>query len=265
MTVELKGLVLRSVKYGESDKLITALTEEGILFFQARGIRIITSKNAAGCQSFVYSEFLLHKKADKYYLRSARPLYSTVRAGASLPSLALASYLASLAEDTARDAETGKIVLRLLMNALYLLAKEDRPTDQIKSVFEIRLLAANGLMPQIGECAVCGKDSSALPSLFFRLTEGDVVCPDCLSALDAECHRVSREVLALCRHCMESGEEKAYAVRIPEALLRDFARFTEKYLIRQMDRTYSTLEFYHEVKRLGNDDKLEKAKQNESI
>ena len=32
MTLKIEGLVLRSVKYGESDKLITILTEEGKMF-----------------------------------------------------------------------------------------------------------------------------------------------------------------------------------------------------------------------------------------
>ncbi|MBQ3075174.1 MAG: DNA repair protein RecO, partial [Clostridia bacterium] len=59
MTLRIEGLVLRSVKYGESDKLITILTEEGKIFFKARGIRSLTSKNAAGCAAFVYSEFEL--------------------------------------------------------------------------------------------------------------------------------------------------------------------------------------------------------------
>ena len=124
MTLKIEGLVLRSVKYAESDKLITILTEEGKMFFKARGIRSLTSKNAAGCAAFVYSEFELEQRGDKCYLKRATPLYSTVRQGADISSLALASYLAELSEDTARDAETGKTVLRLLMNALFLISKD---------------------------------------------------------------------------------------------------------------------------------------------
>ncbi len=251
MIKTVKGLVLRSVKYGESDKLITALTEEGKVFFKARGIRSITSKNAAGCAAFVYSEFVLDTRGDKCYLRKAIPLYSTVRTGADLLSLALASYLAELAEDTARDAETGRMVLRLVMNALYLISKEDRPMDWIKSVFEMRLLAANGLMPRLEECSLCEKNAWNFPSLFFRLNEGDLVCPDCISSFDTNFLRVSGEVLALCRHSVESSEEKAYALKVPEEHLRAFSRFTERYLLCQMERGYKTLDFYRETKKLS--------------
>ena len=258
-----KGLVLRSIQYGESDKLITILTEEGKIFFKARGIRSLTSKNAAGCSAFVYSEFVLEQRGDKYFLRRAQPLYTTVRAGASLTSLSLATYLAELAEDTSRDEETGAMVLRLLMNALYLIAKEDRPEDLIKSVFEMRLLAANGLMPRLDGCAVCGKEAERFSGLFFRLLEGDLVCPDCVNSYDRELKRVSPEVIALCRHSLEQSEEKAYALRIPEKLLRDFSRLAENFLLQQMERKYNTLDFYHQVKRLPGEKQLQKPATNE--
>ena len=271
-----KGLILKSIKYSESDKLVTALTEEGILFFKARGIRSITSKNAAGCAPFVYSELILEARGEKCFLRKAVPLYSTIKAGASLNSLALASYLVSLAEDTARDAETGTMVLRLLMNALYLISKEDRSEDLIKAVFEMRLLAANGLMPRLEGCSVCGKSADRSPFFFFRLTEGDLVCPDCITSFDTGLYRVSAQVIALCRHSVEKGEESAYALCVPKDLLRDFARFSERYLLNQMERNYQTLDFYHRVKRMpeagaaeknesGSDEVIVEEKENETL
>ena len=250
MTRIIKGLVLRSIRYGESDKLVTALTEEGKIFFRARGIRSLTSKNAAGCASFVYSEFELEERGDKRYLKRAAPLYSTVRQGADVVSLALASYLAELVEDTARDAETGKVALRLLMNALYLISKEDRPCDLIKSVFEMRLLAANGLAPNLTGCSVCGKGSEEAPSFFFRLLEGDLICPDCITSFDTDYVRIRRDVLSLCRRSVEAPEETAYALKVPDGVLRDFSRLTEKYLINQLEQNYKTLDFYRSVKRL---------------
>ncbi len=262
MTRAVKGLVLKSIKYSESDKLITVLTEEGKLFFKARGIRSITSKNAAGCATFVYSEFEIEERGDKCYLKRATPLYATVRQGAEITSLALASYLAELAEDTARDAETGKSVLRLLMNALYLIAKEDRSEEWIKAVFEMRLLAANGLMPNLTGCSVCGKDADEAPSFFFRLLDGDLICPDCITSFDTDFVRIRRDVLSLCRRSVEAPEEKAYALRVPEDLIRDFSHFTEKYLTSQLERSYKTLDFYKQVKKMPVPEKTEIKKDN---
>lgn len=250
MTVTVKGVVLRTTQYGDFDKLCTILTEEGKIFFKARGIRSVTSKNAAGCQMFVYSEFQLEKRADKYYLRTARPLFTTVKAGSDIATIALASYFAELCEDSAPDAETAKAALRLLMNALFLLAKNDRPKDWIKAVFELRLLTAGGLMPLLNTCAVCGKDLSDAQAAYFRLTEGDLVCRECLSAKDESVLLLSRDTLALIRRTVSAPEKDAYAVKVEEKTLREFSRFCERYLTAQFDRGYPTLKFYKEVQKL---------------
>lgn len=251
MTRTVKGLVLRSVKYAESDKLITVLTEEGKLFFKARGIRSITSKNAAGCGVFVYSEFELEERGDKSYLKRATPLYSTIKPGAEVTTIALAAYFASLAEDTARDAETGKAVLRLLMNALYLLSKNDRSETLIKTVFEMRLLAANGLMPNFAGCSVCGKGPDEVTHFFFRFLEGDLICPDCISSFDTDYIRMSLPVYALLRRSVEAAEEKAYALIVPEDVLRAASRISERYLTTQLERSYQTLDFYRKVSHMA--------------
>ena len=250
MTVTVKGIVLRTVQYGDFDKLCTILTEQGKIFFKARGIRSIINKNAAGCQTFVYSEFQLEKKAEKYYLKTARPLFTTVKAGSSIGTIALASYFAELCEDTALDAETGKMTLKLLMNALYLLGKGDRPEKLIKAVFELRLLAAGGLMPLLDACSVCGKASEGEDFMWFRLLEGDLVCGDCRSREDENRMRLSRSTVLLIRRTVSVPEEEAYAVRVEENTLREFSRFCERYLIVQLDRNYPSLKFYKEVELL---------------
>lgn len=250
MIVTVKGIVLKSIQYGDFDKLCTILTEEGKFFFKARGIRSLTNKNAAGCQSFVYSEFILEQRAEKYYLRKAQPLYTTLKAGSDIQTIALASYFAELCEDTALDAETGKITLKLLMNALYLLAKADRPLDLIKGVFELRLLAAGGLSPLLEECALCGKPYDAEPHLYVRLLDGDFVCRNCLSSRDQNIMKLSRRAAEIVHRSVSVSEKDAYAIRVAPEILQEFSRFCERFLLAQLDRGYQTLDFYKEVKKL---------------
>ena len=245
-----KGLVLRSTKYDEFDRLITVLSEEGKFFFRARGIRSVTSRNAAGCQPFVYSEFVLREKGQQCTLDRAQPLFTTLKAGADIVSLSLASYFAELCEDSARDAETGKAALRLLMNALYLLSKEDRPGEWIKAVFELRLLAANGLIPLFGECGECGKETNGETALYFRPTEGDFVCRECLSSRDRGAFPVSRRAIVLAERSVSAPENEAYALKIDGETLKEFSLFSERFLLSQMERTYKTLEFYRQISHL---------------
>ena len=242
--------MLRSTQYGDYDKLITILTEEGKIFFKARGIRSITSKNAAGCASFVFSEFMLEQRGDKYYLKRAQPLFSTVKQGCDVATLALASFMGEVAEDAALDAETGKSVLRIVLNALFILSKEDRSPDLVRSVFELRLLAALGQMPLFDSCTRCGKPLSEEGKVYIRLGEGDFLCAECFTGKEENVRRLSRDVYHLARRSMSAPENEAYALKMPQPVLKEFADFAEKLFLFQMERNYNSLVFYHEVQRL---------------
>ena len=63
-----KGYVIRNVPYGESDAIVSGLTEEGIISFKARGIKKITSKNASSCLLYAFSEFECATKGNYKYL-----------------------------------------------------------------------------------------------------------------------------------------------------------------------------------------------------
>ncbi len=265
MEKKVKGLVLRSTQYGDYDKLVTVLTEEGKLFFKARGIRSITSKNAAGCAPFVFSEFQIEQRGDKNYLKRAQPLFTTVRQGCDVVTLALASFMCEVAEDAALDAETGKSVLKIVMNALFILAKEDRPADLVCSVFEFRLLASLGQMPLFDACARCGSAFDDDEILYMRLGEGDFICPACFTGRDENVRRISRDVYYLARRSVSAPEKEAYALKMPPAVLKEFAQLAERYFLFQMERNYNSLKFYHEVKRLPEDVKKEIEKKDDTV
>ncbi len=199
---------------------------------------------------FVYSEFQLEKRGDKCFLRTARPLFTTLKAGSDIATIALASYFAELCEDAAPDAESARIVLPLLMNVLYLLAKNDRPKSWIKAVFELRLLVATGFMPLTSTCAVCGKEEES--AAYFRLNQGDLVCRECLSSRDENAMLLSRDSIALIRRTVAVPEKDAYAVKVHEKTLKEFSRFCERYLLAQLERNYKTLEFYKGVRKLDS-------------
>ena len=65
MHVKTQGLVLREVKYKESDKILTVLTAEGgKRTVKARGCRRRDSRVAASAQLLVYSEMTLFEYRD---------------------------------------------------------------------------------------------------------------------------------------------------------------------------------------------------------
>ena len=153
-----KGIVIRNTAYGEYDRLITVLTENnGKVFFKANGIRSLTNKNAAGCMPYTYSEFVLDKNNDRCYLRRATALKSLTVLGQPIEKIALFAYFAELCEDTVYDEESSRSALRLFANALYVLSHTQRSPELVKAIFEIRLLASLGFMPELSGCDKCSE------------------------------------------------------------------------------------------------------------
>lgn len=246
MTITVRGLVIRVVPYREYDKLIAILTEDhGKIFFKANAVRSLVNPNSAACNLFSYSEFVLQKKQDRYYLLKAQILSLPFGHSTDLEAFSLASYLGELCDDVGRDQEGAAVALRLLMNALYLIKKNDRPLALIKAVFELRLLSSIGFLPQLTECGNCGNDN--VESLqYFHPVEGIVLCDEC--GQGSEARRISRSLLFLLMRTVSVPEKEAYALKLDGELLFEFGTLVEQYTLSQLQREFKTLSFYHQMK-----------------
>ena len=246
MTLTVRGLVIRVVPYREYDKLIAILTEEhGKLFFKANAVRSLVNPNSAACNLFSYSEFVLQKKQDRFYLQKAQILSRPLGHQCDPATLSVASYFGELCDDVGRDTEGAGVALRLLMNALHLLKKNDRPISLIKAVFELRLLSSIGFLPQLNTCGNCSAtDEDSLE--YFHTVEGVVLCRECAYATDAR--RISLSALKLLQRTVCVSESQAYAIRLEDDLLYEFSQICESYTLSQLQREFKTLSFYHQMK-----------------
>ena len=263
MLLTVKGMVVRSVKLGDFDRLVTVITEnEGKLTFKACGINSLKSKNTAACSLFTFSEFVLKKNGESFYLSSSSPLFFPLRRGCDILRLALAGYFAQLAADTSYDRESTAQVLRLITNALVIVSKNDREPDLIKAVFELRLLTALGFAPLLDGCGVCGCEPGGKESFFFDPVGGDLVCADCSKDGGV---KVSRDCVLLMKRSVESDEKSAYAVTLVGDLLAEFAAVCERFLLSQLEKRYDALDFYREAKELTKNERIQKSDKNTGI
>ena len=73
--VKTKGIVLREVKTGESDRILTILTpDSGMISAAAKGAQRLKSKLFAATGLFCYSEFLLFPSKNLYIVDEATPI-----------------------------------------------------------------------------------------------------------------------------------------------------------------------------------------------
>lgn len=234
-----RGVVLRETETKETDKILTLLTwEAGKISVIARGARRKNCKFAAAAQSLAYSEWTLYQRREWHYASDASTLELFGGLRGDLTALALGFYMAELTEAAAPEAVPAPELLRHLLNGLYALSTLHKPPELVRPAFELRMLCLAGYEPLADACAVCGREDPEQPVL--DAVQGVIRCKDCGVGGRLLC----RDSLAALRHIVYGDPKRLYSFRLSPEPLRRLAAASEAFLYTQLERGFSTLDFY---------------------
>ena len=177
--VKTQGVVLRSIRYGEADRILHLYTpHRGRVGAIAKGVRRARSRFGGRLEPFFRVDLLLHEgRGDLLTVTGA----DTVAAHPRLRDHASALEAASRACDAVGrlfDSEDpNPAVFHLLCNELALLDSDPGlATTHNALAFRLKLLLAAGLTPHLAACATCGSDEHLTG---FSGAAGGVVCAAC--------------------------------------------------------------------------------------
>lgn len=261
--IEVKAIVIRTVDYGENDKLLTLLTEEkGCITASVRGSRSLKSRYFSSVQLFCYSRFILTVRNDRYYIREAELLDNFFSIGTDLEKTALAAYICEAIGYVAVE-EPDPSLFRLSLNTLYAISKLLYPLPKIKAAFEMRAAGILGFMPDVSACAICGRQDG---DFVFDIMNGVILCDECRKheadirkpTLDddyREAHIVAllntgaKNALVYVLSC---PMERLLSFRLEKEEQRLFSIAAETYFLNQIERSFPSLEFYKNLIRTGD-------------
>lgn len=242
MYLSIQGIVLRVTDYNDKDALLTLLTRRhGKLTVKARGLRRKNSPLIAPCQLLAYGEYTLFEYRGQYTINEASALELFTPLRRDLTKLSLATYFAQAAEVLSQEDLPNPELLALVLNCLYALCHLDLPEKQIKAVFELRAACLSGYTPDLFGCHVCG---SQTPDR-FDLSAGMLECRGCRSSESNGIRMpVNPAVLEAMRYICLCDPKKLFSFRLGEPTLNTLADLTESYFTTQLERGFSTLDFY---------------------
>ena len=245
MHITTNALVLRAVDYKESDKILTLLTQEqGVLTASARGCRKKGSAIAAGCQLLAWSEMVLYDYQGRWSVKEAatQRLFQGLRT--DLERLALGCYFAEAAELLAVEGLPSPELLSLTLNSLHALDKmTDKPLPLVKAAFEWKALALAGYEPLIDGCAVCGVTPPEAPR--FHLREGVLHCARCKTEVgEGISMPLSLQALSAPDYILHGDPKRLFSFRLEGEELQQLSDTAEAYLHTQLERGFSTLDYY---------------------
>ncbi len=245
--IKTNGLVIRETAVGENDKILTVLTPElGKISVYCKGVRSIKSHRIASTQLFCYDELTLAVRGDKYTLGEACLIENFFDIRGDISKFALAQYFADLLCEVSTENEDQSELLSLALNALYILVS-DKPIKLVKSVFELRVLCAIGLTPDLSECDSCGKVEN---EYYLDPIGGTVRCSGCLLNSHGDPYGsrayifVPSYVLRAMLYIINANKKRIFAFSAEDSLLSELETVCEKYTLSQIGRGFDSLNFY---------------------
>ena len=246
MHLTTRGLILREVKYKDSDKILTILTEdEGKLTAAARGARRKGSPLGAPTEILCFSDMTLFGNRGRWTLDEASVTEQFIGLRGDIELLSLAVYFCELLEAMSdEDCYNGNI-LRLGLNSLFALSHELYSAELIKAAFELRLMCLSGYEPALPACFVCGREDVASP--VFNPHSGLLRCAACAGGENGG-QGLSQGCLLAMRHIAGAESKRIFSFTLPDGEVKKLSAITETYISAQLDREFDSLSYYKSIK-----------------
>ena len=241
MYLTIKGLVLRVTDYNDRDALLTLLTaRHGKLTVKARGLRRKNSPLIAPCQLLAYAEFTIFEYRGTYTINEAHSIELFQGLRRDLSKLSLGTYFAQASEVLSQEDMPNPELQSLVLNCLYALDKLEKPEAMVKAVFELRSASIAGFTPDLFGCHICGSQDVTL----LDLAGGALLCEKCRGGAEGIRLPVSASVLDAMRYIVYCEPKKLFCFDIGAESMEQLSGITEAYLVTQLERGFSALDFY---------------------
>jgi len=246
--VKVKGIVIKEVNSGEADKILTVFSNSlGKLSVIARGARRPRSNLAAGAQLLCYSDMLLYKGRGMYHLNSCEVIESFYSLRSDIVKLTYTAHILEIVNDIVQEDQPSSKILKLFLNTLYFLTREDKQPEFITRVFELRLLTIAGYAPSVNGCIICG--SRDVRNMFFSFRECGFICRcgDCISNDPHAMDILPGTAMAL-NHIVNSDMKDLFSFEVSSEVLSELGRISSRYLRERLEKDYNKLEFLKDIR-----------------
>jgi DNA repair protein RecO (recombination protein O) len=223
-----QGVVLRTIKLGETDRIITILTQgHGKIRAVAKGVRKPGSRFGARLEPMSHMALQCYRGRELDIVTQVETIDANRALREHYGCLTHAVSMLEATDQVAQDREPNPALYRMLVGALRTLAAT--PSSLVSSAFFWKLLSLEGYHPILDECARCGSEG---PFVSFDLGEGGVLCDTCGRFAG---RRITPETLGMVRQIL-GGELRAALAEPPGPVTVDTERLALTSLEHHLER-----------------------------
>jgi DNA repair protein RecO (recombination protein O) len=185
MLVKTEVIVLRSMKYRDTSKIVTFYSKEyGKIKGIAKGARSAKNKFGSALEPLSHSMLLVYKKEhrDLHLISQCDSINPFKNLTEDLDRMAAALSVLELADHVTHHEEKNSALFLLLIEVLNALNESTGNFIAYSYAFQLRLAALFGYAPNFETCSRCGKNVPAgnnEKQATFQITSGAVLCSEC--------------------------------------------------------------------------------------
>ncbi|MDZ4827080.1 MAG: DNA repair protein RecO [Actinomycetota bacterium] len=202
-----EGVVLRTIKLGEADRIVTFLTlGHGKVRAVAKGIRKTTSKFGARLEPTSRVALQCYRGRELDVVTQVETLEANRVLREDYSLLTHAVPMLEAVDQVAQEREPNPALYRMLTGALRTLG--ERRATLVTPAFFWKLLSLEGFHPVLDGCARCDDGGVGEELVAFDLEEGGVLCRACARGGGRP---ISESALTLMRLMLHGGLNSALA------------------------------------------------------
>lgn len=245
-----RAVVLNSVDYGESDRILTFYTlEHGKAGGIAKGARRSRKRFVGNLDPLSHIDLIYFQsgRGELVRVEDARLIDAFTGLKGDIERLMDACYLLELTSEMTREGQAHPAVYHCLVEFLKMIEAGSGP--EALRFFEIRLLSITGYLPHLDGCVVC-RGAAGEGRLYFSSEKGGLVCRDCSGGV-AGLIPVSPGTAGLLSTAARFESGKLQRLRPGPAFLEESERLLYDFIKFQLGKELKTRRFMDKLRSAG--------------
>jgi DNA repair protein RecO (recombination protein O) len=244
------AIVLRTWPFGESDKIVSFLTEShGKLTGIAKGAKRSRKRFVNSLEPFSLVNLRFQ---DRVHSNLAFVLAADLALGfkdllSSLEKISFASYLVEITDGLIGEREENRLVFQHLKDGLTQIDERSTSLTFLIS-FELKLLKLTGYQPLLDSCRRCGKAPvyRCETRWHFSPRDGGILCESC-SRLRKEIFSLSAVTLEILTRLQQEKSMSTSYVSPPTKVLKEIRSIVVRFIEFHMEREVKSATFLRQL------------------
>jgi len=247
------AIVLRTRAFGESDKIVSFLTENfGKIAGIAKGAKRSRKRfvNSLEPFSLVNLRFQDRPHSSLAFILSSDLLLSFKELATSLDRMSFASYLVEITDGLIGEREENRSVFQHLRDGLCYLDERGASLGFLTS-FELKLLSLAGYQPLLDSCKRCGKDRRVGATARWHLSprDGGILCETC-GRMRKEIVPLGAMAIEVLRDLQAARNMRPSRISLPASVVKEIRSAVPRFIQYHMDREIKSASFLHQFSAL---------------